>query len=327
MSSSNHKTYFSKFHDAIENLELQLKRMMATHRGDMSSAPRDIFDFFMITALALSALKTGQRFYLPEANRILLGRKVDEELKQLIRLPYDCVAILSECELYKNIDDKKSRVGTTWKISIAFSLHSALWKNFMGDAWRADTDGEYTIILLSLVHQGEDADPALRGISWWCSPAMVRAVYPALGEGYSLSAAPLDATQKWQEMQNLNHNIEKEFMSNAGAVNTLCVMLNLHNVKSRTVQPDEALQKKRRKLGHPPLFSYRVLVVDGEEWHDDGQRSGDGSGAGVRSHMRRGHIRRLHNSDRRVWVRATLVHGRADGYVTKDYQVGEIPAS
>jgi len=97
-------------------------------------------------------------------------------------------------------------------------------------------------------------------------------------------------------------------------------MLSLHNVKTRTVAPPEKLQKKRLKHGGKPLFSYKVLVVDGEEWHDSGNR-GTGTGS-VRSHMRRGHIRQLHNSDRRVWVRATLVHGKAAGFVSKDYKLG-----
>jgi hypothetical protein len=101
------------------------------------------------------------------------------------------------------------------------------------------------------------------------------------------------------------------------SVINLCVMLNLHNVKAIKQHIPAKLQKKRERSGKVPLYSYKVLDVAGDVW--DGHDS-TGEGSGVRSHMRRGHIRRL-DEIRKVWVRATIVHGSIPGFVDKEYVV------
>lgn len=102
-----------------------------------------------------------------------------------------------------------------------------------------------------------------------------------------------------------------------GTIHSLCGMLALHNVQLDWVEPPIKLNKKRERSGTLPLYSYRVLNVGGQVWDTPGEDSGDGQG--YRSHLRRGHIRRL--GERHIWVRATYVHGRIAGFVDKDYNV------
>lgn len=100
---------------------------------------------------------------------------------------------------------------------------------------------------------------------------------------------------------------------------SLAAMLSLRNVRAVEVAPPENIESKRRRKGKRPLYSYHVLEVDGEIWD---YRSGDGSsGKSIRSHLRRGHIRRLPVGN--IWVRACYVHGKSDGFVDKDYAVSD----
>ena len=112
----------------------------------------------------------------------------------------------------------------------------------------------------------------------------------------------------------------RAFAPIVSTVVALCVMLSLKNVKTEAVEPSAALNAKRKAKGKRPLYSYKILNVDGERWESNGSDNGDGQG--YRSHLRRGHIRRL-SDDRAVWVRATYVHGRVAGFVDKDYNVVE----
>jgi hypothetical protein len=95
-------------------------------------------------------------------------------------------------------------------------------------------------------------------------------------------------------------------------------MLSLHNVSTKEIASPAALNKKRQRNGKLPLYDYHVLAVDGSEVY--GRDSDDKTDREIRSHFRRGHIRRL-DETRRVWVRATIVHGSAKGFVDKDYDV------
>jgi hypothetical protein len=64
--------------------------------------------------IAAEAIRSGGRFYLPEARNVLEERTIDAEAKALIRLPYDCTVVLSETY----ITDGEVHL-PTWKISIA----------------------------------------------------------------------------------------------------------------------------------------------------------------------------------------------------------------
>ena len=104
-----------------------------------------------------------------------------------------------------------------------------------------------------------------------------------------------------------------------------CSVMNCANVGTATIEPPAALNKKRLASGKQPFFSYKVLQLTGEGKASSGGDAG-GSHASPRTHLRRGHLRRLPNKT--VWVRPTMVGVSPDaGFVVKDYAVGAPPAA
>lgn len=104
--------------------------------------------------------------------------------------------------------------------------------------------------------------------------------------------------------------------------------INCSNVETRKIQPSEALNKKRTKKGKIPLFEYHVLEVDaGDPSANRKEREvkpGSGTHASPRTHLRRGHIRRLgeKSGHRTIWVNAAVVRpGAREGQVEKVYKV------
>jgi len=95
-------------------------------------------------------------------------------------------------------------------------------------------------------------------------------------------------------------------------------------ISPRELHPNKKVNRRRRGCNKLPLYSYHVLNVDGNLWAAPENKSEDPTG--LRSHFRRGHVRRLQDPPRKVWVRATLVHGSRPGFVDKDYQVNMDPS-
>lgn len=98
-----------------------------------------------------------------------------------------------------------------------------------------------------------------------------------------------------------------------------CAVLNCANVETGDFAPGKAANAKRVASGKSPFFTYKVLqlaagrVATGEK--------GSGSHSAPRTHLRRGHIRRLENKV--TWVRPAIVSAGSDrGTVAKDYRIG-----
>lgn len=100
-----------------------------------------------------------------------------------------------------------------------------------------------------------------------------------------------------------------------------CLLMNCSNIRPKEIKASEALNKKRAKSGKIPFFSHHVIVVD-DATNKQGATSQEDSFTGVqmRSHARRGHIRRL-QSGKTTFVRPTIVGKASLGFVEKTYQV------
>lgn len=97
----------------------------------------------------------------------------------------------------------------------------------------------------------------------------------------------------------------------------LVAALRCRNVSTSTARPPDKINKKRESQGKQPFFSYHVLEL---AEHDSAPRGAlSGTHASPRTHLRRGHIRRL-SQDRVVWVNACVVRGEL-GFVEKDYAI------
>lgn len=120
-------------------------------------------------------------------------------------------------------------------------------------------------------------------------------------------------------MQLAFDTISSDLMDEVNAYADLCIALSCNNVdKVRVSQPDK-LNRARAKAGKLPLKDFHVLEVRGSTGHD----GLPGIGGGVRSHLRRGHIRRI-GPERITWVNACVVRGSRPGFVDKAYSVGAV---
>ncbi|MEH3122011.1 MAG: hypothetical protein PGN16_08535 [Sphingomonas phyllosphaerae] len=94
----------------------------------------------------------------------------------------------------------------------------------------------------------------------------------------------------------------------------LCSALACKNVGTRATAAPDKLNRQRIKAGKVPLKGFHVLeLASGVNLPGQG---GIGDRSGPRSHLRRGHIRRL-PGERVTWVNSAIVRGR--GFVDKVY--------
>lgn len=89
-----------------------------------------------------------------------------------------------------------------------------------------------------------------------------------------------------------------------------------------------AVNARRRRDGKLPIHETKVLSID-PGWLREHQRGSpeatDGARASPRQHLRRGHIRRIHQGTERqqqIWIPPTIVGDAARGRVDKTYQMG-----
>jgi len=100
----------------------------------------------------------------------------------------------------------------------------------------------------------------------------------------------------------------------------MCAALACANVTTEVIRPT---REARAAKPASTLFDYHVLMIDpGKERHPSEDLGG--THASPRTHLRRGHIRRLAWGSR-IWVNSCVVNPSATGTVNKDYAVRRKP--
>lgn len=122
----------------------------------------------------------------------------------------------------------------------------------------------------------------------------------------------------WMNNKPYDEAQRKEYVAYMYCLLSSClVLLNCSNVAYVEHPVDEKVNRKRINKGKLPLHSYKTLHIKHAGINQAALRKGE-QRAGLRVHLRRGHIRRLEN--KAVWVQACVV-GKGKGFVHKNYKV------
>ena len=256
-------------------------------------------------------IKNGPKFYVPQISEVLnIGRNKKDyvvfEEDELINLPYPVTILLSESWITR-ASREEGALHNSWKISIFV---------------QPKQDG--SIVCTSTVY-----DPTSK--SWVSMPLAVelkKAPLPAgKGIGYGLGCRYYGdpATQELlKQMKDTGLSEEeglRDFDEDIAALMSLIKLLSVQGMeKVKVCLPDKLAKKHAKHSKDTSDYSYHVLKIGGDIWDSpyvmESKRDG-----GKRSHLRRGHIRRLAHTN--VWVRASFVHGSREGFVDKEYHVTE----
>ena len=105
----------------------------------------------------------------------------------------------------------------------------------------------------------------------------------------------------------------------------LCLLINCANIKQTTLTPSRNSLRKARSIGYKSLPEYKVLdLIVPKEEEELVKLSHDLptglSGTRYRTHLRRGHIRRL-PSGKTTWVSSCVINKEAEHALHKDYRL------
>ena len=97
--------------------------------------------------------------------------------------------------------------------------------------------------------------------------------------------------------------------------------INASNVGTQEIPAPKQLNEKRKKKGKVPFYPYKILDIGSATAEGSG---GGGSHASPRTHLRRGHLRRLGErfGGKVLWINATVVNSKTEsGPVSQVYKV------
>lgn len=119
------------------------------------------------------------------------------------------------------------------------------------------------------------------------------------------------------KFQNEDMDIRGDYMDELGALLCFLNALQCSNVEMTRSDPKKTKAKLKNAL---PFDSYHILTIE-RPAGSTGNSVFVGSRRASREHLRRGHIRRLHDG-RKIWVNASVINaGKSFNKVEKDYRM------
>ena len=277
-------------------------------------------------------IETKPKFYVPDITFV-----AEEEIKNLcsdkntlIRLPYPETVILVDTIMTtpasKNWNLKEEVRG--------FTDDKAVLEDFYISIEAQKAISHIPTVVLAKQHEGEDDIEFCAGVwnphfkEWnpWAAKARMHFGATAYSLGFdSTDTATVQHIKRMEDVvrDGAQQVIESQYRTASLPIIFLHLLLSLENVEvKKRGAPKLSIvgtrgQKKKRKAHKS--FDYHVLSINGEVW-DSPYESNNGGHGGVRSHLRRGHIRKFSNG-KTTWVRAAYIKGSKEGFVKKDYDV------
>lgn len=281
--------------------------------------------------LMVKLLEQAVKFYLPNSG-ILLGKDVcRSDLKDLFHLPFPICALEYWMGEDRGINVNPLMTNRAHR-RIALCLDPAaispsLYREF------TDTLGleakhlpAHAIVVMSLFHGSNDNGDE-RGSGWQFVPAVAvidvdskDMEFPVLlFESASKQLTKILSVDQDEIRRKLALDVEDE-LSTAWQ---FLAAANCSNVKIEKLPAASKVSKKRMSKGLTPLFDYHILKIELPGAKREKPDAQAGTHAAPRTHLRRGHVRRLTNAEGSwtVWINAVVVNPQGIGLVTKEYHV------
>lgn len=293
-------------------------------------------------------LRKSVKFILPDNGELIDSNDMKQAHLDLTRLPFPCVAFEAPVTRDDGLDRvgefeqtaATKRIALCWEAGSAYELHPGM--NSILE--RHPAGGVFVLpIFWSVAHKRwtvaigglfvpygsimggvalEEESPASRiahlatveaGIAKDSAKTFPTEAFISLPEFYERALANYDG-----DTDQVNAQILLDARDEVMMLIQACSVINCANITTADVDAPSALNKKRVEKGKQPFFSYKILQLS-DERH---ARHGDNGGAHAspRTHLRRGHLRRLETKV--VFVKPTWVNvGSSSGLVVKDYSV------
>jgi hypothetical protein len=318
---------------AIEDLK-EIVKKVAFHFPQSSRAISRIIEL----------LRESQKFILPNCSDIFEPEDFQQQHLDLFHLPYPVCTFEAPWIMDEKVDEKLPTVKSTRRIALAVELNAdhqesflATYNNFFLNKF--PQGGVYVIPLFWVAESGWEVlmggmfIPYDNTISRLSSDDInvqeiaFKAMHDAgrLPKAFSkLEAEPFVILPEVFEYQ-VNKNGESQSFQQIlldshdeiTCVVQACAVLNCENINTAIIDPIIKSNLKRAKNNKEPFFSYHVLQINDKT---SSKNSEGGSHRSPRSHLRRGHIRRLANKV--VWVRSAMINANSkDGKVVKEYKL------
>lgn len=315
------------FATAAENALTKLrKKFLAEHIGKTEDI--DGIDLF------LSIIKNAIHFSMPDDGKI-----VDDELRgirnNLIRLPFENITIeyhvssVSPNPLWNNepgipvkdilILAKELDVNTVKKWSPDRSLGKSNKVLFISYCFKID--GEWLPYPFAGLVPGNWDDIAEADYDFCKSESGNKA------QKFLTMVVPIIPSQCLKMIDHVGSMAKMlAFASHdlGGEIRTTLELVEALSCSNVSHEPRSIISKsvnsKRIRSGKAPFYESRILVVKSSHAEsDDVTKKRDCERSSPKQHLRRGHIRRLPNSN--VWINSCLVGNRNNGFIHKSYKV------
>lgn len=295
--------------------------------------------------LLMQWLGQAAKFVFPHGSDMVALEGLDASYFENLRLPFPICALEIYLEPTGRLITDGNLAESASSRRIALAIHADLARK--ADIWWADRIApEAEILVFSFYYYDQtkiwalapsaggltQVDPEeIVPLTQAPDQAMVQALMDANIITKKSNSAPIHlltvlpefrlAMQRELGKEATATRIGLDLRDEVSAVIEFSLLMNCANVKSQEVQASAALNKKRIKTGKVPFFSHHLIVVEENQSKHNTDSPGDTfSGVQMRSHTRRGHIRRL-QSGKTTFVRPTIVGKSSLGFVEKTYLV------
>jgi hypothetical protein len=261
------------------------------------------------------------KFILPDGGRVLTDSL--EMVPERIRLPYPEICI--EYFVEQDTEFQPGFVPAAKRIIIAREIEAADLDpaTYKAGFYNRDLGPFIMFTFVCSVPMGWGFGPA------WCLISQDRR-YSKLG---GVNGAPIAAAAGFvaEDMDSWRRYVvvggdrfsdfaSADFVAEVPVILSLAQALSCANIAVETIPAPEKLNRARKFKGVTPFFDYHVLQVTAPGRRVSGSDHG-GSHASPRTHLRRGHIRRLPKGN--IWINSMVISGNAGphGMIAKDYRI------